>query len=548
MSVNLSGDSNLLPTPKEYIPTTKDVEKLSKAMMDLQILEAAVKASEEMAEQVKDTASNTKPNKDTAKLEESSAEKEKKAERIKLLLQTWKMEIEEKAWKEILEWKPDSRKSLTENIQQLKEIFMALKSEILHYTSGDEWLLQMGKLENVLLQSLEKLIDVKIDSLLQFMGKYGQLDTVAMIKASLYQAVTGEKLTVKDAEKFLNFVDKSQGNRGAEATVRQQRTEIKQTERKDGTMQVLTQGKTVDAGTKSVIAKEGMIYQHSGGTKVSVDNGYKVSTDQFSKILMSPELQKDAVKTDVLFQIQKGSREELITTKLVTLFDLERSSSFVKHMDKEGIPFAGISLAKSNEELVGVLTGMAALKTQVFSVYSGISDNMATVLRGAVDDLIAAYLFKAPFEIDEDIYYVRKDSKYMNSKEILRIYNYILSIFNETKNPKEAIMKGLSLALEIFKGKQEEEEKNGQFSFRKNGFFFGADGKKAYLDFKEGIREIKNNWNRFIKESGLKLFTLDSDFEKRSLWGAAAKPKKESVRKEDTSSTVSLSLWSIFLF
>ena len=81
-------------------------------------------------------------------------------------------------------------------------LFRSLLEAILTHTLGEEQTIQLERLNEVLSQKLNLLLEEELNELLQLLEKAGQTEAVNIVKSSVYKQTTGEPISARAADRF----------------------------------------------------------------------------------------------------------------------------------------------------------------------------------------------------------------------------------------------------------------------------------------------------------------------------------------------------------
>lgn len=219
-----------------------------------------------------------------------------------------------------------------------------------------------------------------------------------------------------------------------------------------------------------------------------------------SKIKIDDKLD-NSVKFDCK-EINFKNRESIINNNFSN-YDIEKADKFIKYINKNYEIFYSDKNFLS-EEFLGLFTAVLSIKTETFLQYFNIGSTMSSTIKSAVNKFISYYLINTNNNL-------KKESKPLNSKEILKIYNYTINLFKKTNNPKISILESIKYIIEELKPKRKE-------------LFSEKLTKEKYTNlqkFEDIIIDLKNDWNKFLKNMEFKnINALKFDeFKDKSFWG-----------------------------
>ena len=92
-------------------------------------------------------------------------------------------------------WTPVSGEDLAKQLGQLSRLYLALLESVLIHTMGEEQNVQTGRLDTVLAQKLNLLLDKSLEDLERFLEQNGQTKGLGAIKAALYKRTAGKTIS-----------------------------------------------------------------------------------------------------------------------------------------------------------------------------------------------------------------------------------------------------------------------------------------------------------------------------------------------------------------
>ena len=114
----------------------------------------------------------------------------------------WTLEMEMELWEAFQAWFPLDDGQLSAQLKELSRLYLALLEAILTHTLGEDQVVQMERLNEVLSQKLNLLLEEELDELLQLLEKAGQTEAVNVVKSSVYKQTTGESISARAADRF----------------------------------------------------------------------------------------------------------------------------------------------------------------------------------------------------------------------------------------------------------------------------------------------------------------------------------------------------------
>lgn len=114
----------------------------------------------------------------------------------------WTLEMEQELWEAFQAWLPFGDGQLSVQLKELSRLYLALLEAILTHTLGEEQTIQLERLNEVLSQKLNLLLEEELNELLQLLEKAGQTEAVNIVKSSVYKQTTGEPISARAADRF----------------------------------------------------------------------------------------------------------------------------------------------------------------------------------------------------------------------------------------------------------------------------------------------------------------------------------------------------------
>lgn len=497
INTKLPSSSAALPVPHDE--TTAKLEKLENTMRQGAFAEEMLEQYAEQTEEIKSQTSrssqssyeeNSESRKDSASLSERSRTYLLSGGDLEKLNLIWTLESEMSLWEALLNWMPSSS-LLPEDLKNLELLFQALQLAILQNTTGKAQAIQLERLDQALSVALNRVFGGSLDQLVSFLSKYGTDDDMLSLKNSIYRPVTGHTLPEKQMDRFWS---------------------LKQAP--DVTGASLPASSSAAMKKSSVLSsqEQGLIYSPGKRGTVNTNQQFYNQLKDYQGNPINAEL-----KNSRLFS---GSGKHLYTTA-----DLVKAKNFIQYLERGGNLFEHPQLDGKSEELLGVISSIMSMKSQMFSSYAGVSPHMGTTIRTAMDKLIDHSLLKVEQNYS---YSADKNPCTVNQKAVFKVYYYILNLYRKTGRPDSAILEGLPYALELFQNKKSEAEfiRLPQYN-EKAGFFFEHSsilkqekGKEDSQEMKSGKKLLENDWKDFIKSLGRQMgHTLPTALMDLSPWG-----------------------------
>lgn len=505
-------------------------------------------------------------NKDTASLTDESIVYSLSEEERNIFLKTWTLEMEAKAWEILLKWFPSAANPVMNEIADLKTIYLNLLNAILSYTSGEEQKGQLAKLEHTLAVALNKLLDTHLDKLTSFVESYGSKETLTAIKASIYQMVTGEKLSPKEIEDAWNVTLqlRANGSKDEKGVLYQPSANGKIHTNRQYSMQVQSD--------KIYQSKERIVYQTKNQPIPTDKNGQSLSTPDREIIqrnspqtlankypqtsaYKNPEIvgakgqqsvayNKQQPQIRNLSMTQSNSRVngfssvfESRGTEFYTAKDLQKSQQFIDHIENKGNLFTNPAISARNEEITGALGAFMSVKSQIFEEYSGVSPVLGNKINSAVDKMIDYYIRQYEQGKDTHLGYYksgRSKDRSFSYKAVYKVYYYILNVFHNTRRPDETFTKGLAYAWKLFQSKKNDSAAAKQPRYEENAGFISSVTveKKKENEIKVANRVLEKDWKQFLhainRDSSEQLYL---NLMSQSPWGMLVEPEDKDVNE-----------------
>ncbi len=144
----------------------------------------------------------TSEKKDTSELSKQSKWFGIEGKLLKEANMKWTLEMEQELWEALLQWTPVSGQGLSEQIEELSRLYLALLEAILTHTMGEEQAAQIQRLDALLAEKLNLLVDADLKELMELLEKTGQTETLKFVKASVYKQTTGKSISSGSVNSF----------------------------------------------------------------------------------------------------------------------------------------------------------------------------------------------------------------------------------------------------------------------------------------------------------------------------------------------------------
>lgn len=518
--------------PEKNTPTLSkhDLNEMKKVECAMQILDRAEEyAEKEQIENIQNFSKDTET-KETARKDRTEFTKTKEMESLekKYLVQIWTQQQLKEKWEEILEWKPQGQ-SLDQNLQVIKKLYTEIAEQVklLFPLENQEFI--FAQLHEMVFAAMNQMMEEGLDKLFQFLSSYSQKEVIDILNGCIYHLATGEKIEEKDLNRYAAGrykidhqlikqmkLDKSQMNSGF----------------------VLEKAEPKEKITKN--NKEILSFRYTSSGSVEEE----------------PVLSTIQKKTQSLFQketVQIHSLQgKVLKNFVVNAKDIQKAADFVQHLNKAAMAFPLTHAISKNEILMGVLSGILGLKAEVFCSLSKIDPKMAEIMKSATNRFLFYYIQSADSMLKMN-QTAPQHKVPLEQRIIFNIYEFILKTFQKTKDPAEAIKKGVEYALKQFYEKEKEMLSQKNYSQeRKSAFFANLTEGKQTLSLKEGFAIIRSNWNTFIQEMNLgqrAKLNINNRWNLESIWGAVLKEEVFLENKKGGFSGIAFFVMAaIFLF
>lgn len=409
----------------------------------------------------------------------------------------WELELTQEEWEKFLNWLPQQGQDLSKQLKELSDLYLALLEAILTHTTGEEQAAQKERLDAVLAEKLNLLLDIDLKELVKLLEEAGQTDTLNSVKASIYKQTTGESVSSRAANEFLS--------RGRMSTTGSSRFFMPDTRGSGVSSRAADRPQTSGASQTDT----GVLYKHTGGRSVQINS-------EFSAQKNSGELQINQ-RNAVLSSTKSGTSDSSVSMagRSYTGKELEEADSFAAHMNGSGNLLKNSGITARNEEVVGLLSAMTAIKGQMYAETSGRENAIRVPVKSAVNQFVDYYLAQ---------------------KGVYKVYYQTMNAYDRTRSAQKAVEEGLEYAYKQFMEKKNSESWQRMAAYSGQAGFFQAALKDQSLeeDLRKGLLLLEKNWRDFLKSIGeeeRKAAFLT--FQKYSLWGELLKPGGQQKRKKE---------------
>ena len=490
------------------------------------LIEEAARHAAEMKEEIlKESASRKEENKD----ERDRTEEKRDASELsgqskwfgieKRLLKDedikWTLEMMKEQWEAFQNWIPAGDRELSEHLDELSRLYLALLEAILTHTAGEEQALQIDRLNEVLVLKLTLLMDVDLKDLMDMLEQTGQKETLNLIKSSVYKQTTGESISARAAGRFF-----ARGNVNSTGNTRYFMPESQ------GQGAVSGRGKNgmytasaspASAGGLSAASEEGRFYEVTKDRNVRMSQSLDIRR-QSGELQMSQRARNVSNARGSGSVIAGGNGSLLGGKTMPGGKELAGANRFAAHMNGSGNLFTNPAINARNEEVLGLLAAVTSIKGQIYAANSGRNNAVNSSLRNALNQMIDYYL---------------------TQKGAYKVYGYTSNVYEKTHSPQKAIEEGIEYAYRLFMEKKGDAVYRQQAAYSEEAGFFQKllKGQSAQAELLRGMRLLEGNWRDFLKsigESEKKGITLK--MQKHSPWGMLMEPmsldKDKGEKKE----------------
>lgn len=490
------------------------------------LIEEAARHAAEMKEEIlKESASRKEENKDERDRTEEKRDASELSEQSKWfgiekrLLKDedikWTLEMMKEQWEAFQNWIPAGDRELSEHLDELSRLYLALLEAILTHTAGEEQALQIDRLNEVLVLKLTLLMDVDLKDLMDMLEQTGQKETLNLIKSSVYKQTTGESISARAAGRFF-----ARGNVNSTGNTRYFMPESQ------GQGAVSGRGKNgmytasaspASAGGLSAASEEGRFYELTKDRNVRMSQSLDIRR-QSGELQMSQRAKNVSSARGSGSVIAGGNGSLLGSKTMPGGKELAGANRFAAHMNGSGNLFTNPAINARNEEVLGLLAAVTSIKGQIYAANSGRNNAVNSSLRNALNQMIDYYL---------------------TQKGAYKVYGYTSNVYEKTHSPQKAIEEGIEYAYRLFMEKKGDAVYRQQAAYSEEAGFFQKllKGQSAQAELLRGMRLLEGNWRDFLKsigESEKKGITLK--MQKHSPWGMLMEPmsldKDKGEKKE----------------
>lgn len=381
----------------------------------------------------------------------------------------WTLELEGKNWELFLEWQPDASLDLPRQLQELSRLYLTLLEAALKYAEGENLIEQLERLDALLAQKLNLIIEQNLEQLTSLLEKTGQSTALDIVRSSLYRQTAGRAVSLQAAHTLF-----SQGGRTGNRSI--------------GLF-----------AAPSSLSREGMIYQSSGKQNIRFQQAYHTQQNSWKEQLKQ--------RHEIIANARKGIAENSFKQESSVPCsgkELEMANRFAAHIGGSGNLFKNPGISARSEEVAGLLAAVMCIKGQVYAGENRQGSSITSALENAIEKIISPYL---------------------SQKGASKVYYHTLAAYKQMQNPQKAIKDGQDYAYRQFREKQKDPayQKSPQYS-RESGFFRTLPKSLSpEREFAMGVNILQKDWQNFLYAIGNRQnFSYLSRAETYSPWGILA--------------------------
>lgn len=420
---------------------------------------------------------------------------------------TWTLEMEQELWEAYLRWMPVGDQNLSAQLEELSKLYLALLEAILTHTMGEEQAAQMERLNEILAQKLNLLVDVDLKDLMEFLNQTGQKETLNLVKTSVYKQTTGETISARAADRFY-----ARGKVNSTGGTRYFMPELqgRQAGSSRGRKGMYTaSGTAASAGGLSAASEEGgSLYKLTKGGNVKVSQGYDGRKFSGEQQMLQRNQALSAARNGSAGGGAISGGKAVLTGR-----ELERANRFAAHINGSGNLLKNPDISARNEEVAGLLAAVTAIKGQMYASTAGKAQAMSGSVKSAVNQMVDYYLAQ---------------------KGVYKVYHHTTNIYEKTGSPQKAIEEGLSYAYKTFMEKKGMDAYRQQEAYSDRAGFFQmlSKGQTLQADLIRGMKLLESNWRDFLKAVGEdEKKGIALRMQKHSPWGFLMEP--EALKRGD---------------
>ena len=391
----------------------------------------------------------------------------------------WTLEMEQELWEAFQSWQPLPGGSISGDLLQISRLYLALLEAILTHTTGEEQDIETARLDEVLMEKLNLLMEVRLKNLTEMLGQAGQKNTLKHIFLSLYKRTAGENPDPRRTERFLHKrAQETGGTAGREGA----------------------QGSFGGAGSgvRAALPEEGRLYRLSSKGGVEINRDFDIHRK-------SGEVQMSQ-RTSALSGKQSFPESELC-----------RAEAFASHLGESTRLFGRLWAPGGNEEAAGFLAALIFMKGQVYASGGKTAGETAVPVDSLIQRLVDYYL---------------------NSKGARGVYYYMTDLYTKTGDPQKTAKDGIAYAYRMFREKKEDTAFGNREAYSSKALFFQSLSERAAEEnLQKGLRLLEENWQHFQRALGEEEKRgISFRAQRGSSWGMLVETEKrrqEQERKAD---------------
>lgn len=436
-----------------------EMGELQQEINRTEVLKTLPKINGKKGEEQENTA-NTKTIE--ARTDSTSLSKESQ---VSEMTKTWTPEQEKIAWEKILIWLPTKGENVNAQMKELMNLYVELLESILKNTVGDEQLIQLEKLDKLLVYHLDQITEEALADLNNFLKEFGSGESVQRLKRSLYYALTGKHLSSENVKQNWQQV-----SRDGRAIANQDRFADSNTARRNS---FLT---TTNPEGNHLYGKLGKT------TGNAFQNQSELAQNQLH---LAKTMQKSIGK----IKIQQNQ------TGIYNIRDMQQGEKFAEMItSKAENLFKNPSLTVRNESMTGLHWAINQCKTELFLENELPNSALKNDLMTAEEKMTANYLNKTKMEAKTSF----------KEEQVYDVYRYVMKGYQGGQKANKAIQDGFYYALKYLF--QEGQEIEGEKKTEQQKGIEALASKKDNEYLKQGlqldIRELEKNWEQFIAAMG----------------------------------------------
>lgn len=398
----------------------------------------------------------------------------------KLLMEAnlrWILEMEQELWEEFLNWHPSLEGNLSRELEELSRLYLALLEAVLLHTTGQEQSVQKERLDIVLSEKLNLVLEVRLKNLISLLERMEQKETIGRIRYSLYRQTTGESISPRAAERFFSL-----GSRDGKSTV------------SDLSSSVIT------GSFEKSFGEEGSVYQSYGGRNIRISR-------EFDAHRKSEQIEMNQ-RNQSLSEGKGRARD----AGGFEISELVRADAFARHLSESEEMIKGMGIQKGNQEAVGYLAALTAIKGEIYISGAGRSEETVSPVKSLVNRMVDYYL---------------------NQKGAYETYYHTIEIYEKAKDPQKAAAEGLAYAYRLFLEKRGDAAYKNQKAYSEDSRFFQLlGGHTLEENFRKGVRLLEENWKEFLSSVGQEGRGITLRMQRYNPWGAMMEAEEQRKARD----------------